>query len=47
VNILDEDIGRSQCQRLAAWKIHFQKIGMGIGRSGMKDREEILPLLHA
>lgn len=46
MNILDEDISRSQCQQLAAWKIHFQKIGVGIGRAGMKDREELLPLLH-
>ena len=46
MNVLDEDIGRSQCQHLATRKIHFQKIGEGVGRLGMKDREDILPLLH-
>lgn len=46
MNILDEDIGQSQCQSLAAQKVHFRKIGVGIGRSGMKDQEDILPLLH-
>lgn len=46
MNILDEDIGQSQRELLAAQKIHFRKIGAGIGRLGMKDREDILPLLH-
>lgn len=46
MNILDEDIGQSQGQSLATQKIHFRKIGVGIGRLGMKDREDILPLLH-
>lgn len=46
MNVLDEDIGQSQGQHLAARKIHFRKIGAGVGRTGMKDREDILPLLH-
>ena len=46
MNILDEDIGRSQRQQLATWKIHFRQIGGEIGRSGLKDREGIIPLLH-
>jgi len=46
VNILDEDIGLSQRQQLEAWKIHFRQIGVEIGSSGMKDHEEIIPLLH-
>jgi len=46
VNIIDEDIGSRQCQHLAAWKIHCQKIGIGIGRLGLKDRDGIIPLLH-
>ncbi|MBI3245376.1 MAG: hypothetical protein HYZ50_02580 [Deltaproteobacteria bacterium] len=46
MNILDEDIGQSQGQHLAGRKIHFWKIGAGVGRAGMKDREDILPLLH-
>jgi hypothetical protein len=46
VNILDEDIGLAQCERLTARRIHFRQIGVGVGRSGMKDRDEIIPLLH-
>ncbi len=46
MNILDEDIGLSQRQQLEAWKIHFRQIGVEIGSSGMKDHEEIIPLLH-
>ena len=46
MNILDEDIGLSQRQQLTAWKIHFRQIGVEIGTSGMKDDEEIIPLLH-
>jgi hypothetical protein len=46
MNILDEDIGSSQSERLRAWKIHFRKIGVEIGRLGMKDHEQIIPLLH-
>ena len=46
MNILDEDIGRSQHQQLATWKIHCRQIGREIGRSGLKDHEEIIPLLH-
>jgi len=46
VNILDEDISVPECEQLRVRKIHFRQIGVEIGRSGMKDREEILPLLH-
>jgi hypothetical protein len=46
VNILDEDISVPECEQLRVYKIHFRQIGVEIGRSGMKDREEILPLLH-
>src|SRR5262245_41414137 len=46
MNVLDEDIGQSQSQQLAARRIHFRQIGEGVGRTGMKDREDILPLLH-
>ena len=46
MNILDEDIGLSQRQQLEAWKTHFRQIGVEIGSSGMKDHEEIIPLLH-
>jgi len=46
VNILDEEIDLSQRQQLEAWKIHFRQIGIEVGRFGMKDHEEIIPLLH-
>jgi hypothetical protein len=46
VNILDENILFSQRTRLKSWKVHFKQIGMEIGRSGMKDRNDIIPLLH-
>jgi len=46
VNILDENILFSQRDLLKSWKVHFRQIGMEIGRSGMKDRTDIIPLLH-
>ena len=46
MNILDEDIGLSQRRHLESLKIHFRQIGVEIGRSGMKDRSEVIPLLH-
>jgi hypothetical protein len=46
VNILDEDISTPECERLRAYKIHFRQIGVEIGISGMRDHEEIIPLLH-
>jgi hypothetical protein len=46
VNILDEDISVVECERLRARKLHFQQIGKGVGRLGMKDRDAIIPLLH-
>ena len=46
MNILDENIVVSQRELLRSWKIHFRYIGGEVGRLGMKDREEIIPLLH-
>jgi hypothetical protein len=46
VNILDKDMSAPERERLHDHKIHFRQVGVEIGRSGMKDREEILPLLH-
>ena len=46
MNILDENILLSQRDQLRAWKVHFRQIGMEIGRSGMKDHKDIIPLLH-
>jgi hypothetical protein len=46
VIILDEDIIAPEHERLRAWRVHFRAIGYGIGRFGMKDRDQIIPLLH-
>jgi len=46
MNVLDENIVLAERERLIAWKIHFRRIGDAIGRRGMEDREEIIPLLH-
>jgi hypothetical protein len=46
VNILDENIVATQRELLRSWKIHFRRIGSEVGRVGMKDRSEIVPLLH-
>ena len=46
MNILDEDISVLERDRLRVRKIHFRQIGFEIGRFGMKDRDDIIPLLH-
>jgi hypothetical protein len=46
MNVLDEDIGLSQRRSLESLKVHFRQIGVEIGRSGLKDRNEVIPLLH-
>jgi len=46
VNILDEDISVVECERLRARKLYFRQIGKGVGRLGMKDRDDIIPLQH-
>jgi hypothetical protein len=46
MNVLDENIVREQRERLQSWKIHFRLIAGDLGRRGMKDRNEIIPLLH-
>lgn len=45
--LLDENIIEPQRRRLEDWKIHVRQIGVEIGRRGMDDREEIIPLLHS
>lgn len=45
MNLLDENIPSEQRDILSGWRIRFQEIGGGIGRSGIKD-SEIIPLLH-
>lgn len=47
MNILDENIISWQSDRLTALKIHYRQIGVGLGRKGMDDRDQIIPLLHS
>jgi hypothetical protein len=47
MNILDENIDDPQRQQLADWKIRFRQIGFEIGRAGMKDQNDVFPLLHS
>lgn len=46
MNVPDENIIAPERQHLRAWRFHFRQIGGEIGRMGMKDRNEIIPLLH-
>ena len=46
MNVLDENIDQPQREQLDDWKIHVRQIGVEIGRLGMKDRNEVIPLLH-
>ena len=45
MNLLDENIAASQRQSLKRWR-RFQQIGIDIGRKGLDDEEQIIPLLH-
>lgn len=45
--LLDENVDvLVRRRRLRDWRIRFKHIGTSIGRRGMKDVDEILPLLH-
>ena len=44
--LLDENIAEDQCHLLRKWRFRFGQIGQGVGRQGMKDEDQILPLLH-
>jgi hypothetical protein len=45
--ILDENIPESQRQLLVDWRVRVKKIGRDIGRQGLKDREDVIPLLQS
>jgi hypothetical protein len=47
MNILDENIPESQRQLLKGWRIQAQQVGQGLGHKGMKDEEQLIPLLHS
>ena len=44
--ILDENISVEEKAHLLARHIHVRQIGVEVGRLGMKDIDEIIPLLH-
>ena len=47
MNILDENIFFGQRELLRLRKVHFRQIGVEIGYAGMKDRNEVIPLLQS
>jgi hypothetical protein len=47
VNILDENIDSVARDQLRSFKVRFRHIGTDIGRSGMKDLNDVIPLLHS
>lgn len=46
MNVLDENIVSKQRRQLEDWRIHVRQIGFELGRAGMKDHNEVIPLLH-
>jgi hypothetical protein len=46
MNVLDENILLSQRTLLQSWRVHVRQIGVEVGRSGMKDANDIIPWLH-
>jgi hypothetical protein len=44
MNVLDENIFELHRQQLEAWNIRVRQVGVDIGKLGMDDREEIIPL---
>ena len=46
MNILDENIDSVARERLRSFKVRFRHIGSDIGYSGMKDLNDVIPLLH-
>ncbi len=47
MNVIDENIIQSQRDRLTKLKIHYRQIGFEVGSRGMKDHNDIIPLLHS
>ena len=47
MNILDENIPEAQRQLLEGRRIRVKQVGQDIGRQGMKDKEQIIPLLRS
>ncbi len=47
MNIIDENVINSQRTQLIDWNVSVKQIGFEVGRKGLKDRNEIIPLLHS
>lgn len=47
MNIPDENIDSAARKRLRWLKVPFRHIGSDIGHSGMKDLNDVIPLLHS
>ena len=45
MNVLDENIPEDQRQLLRSWRIRACQIGQDVGRQGMKDEQQVIPLL--
>jgi hypothetical protein len=45
--VLDENIAEADRELLKTWRIRARHIGFDIGHSGMKDENQIIPLLHS
>lgn len=46
MNVLDENIIEDQRILLVRWRVPTRQIGQDLGHQGMKDSDEVLPLLH-
>jgi len=46
MNVLDENIPEDQRHLLRSWRIRVYQVGRDIGRKGMKDEPQVLPLLR-
>lgn len=47
MNVLDENIDAVAREHLRSLKVHFRHIGSDIGQPGMKDLNDVIPLLHS
>ncbi len=46
MNVIDENIVSRQRKKSTGFGIHFKQIGFELGRRGMKDQNDVIPMLH-
>ena len=46
MNVLDENVPDDQRQLLRSWRIRAYQVGQDVGRQGMKDEQQVIPLLR-